>query len=272
MINAYLAVISARYRTLLQYRAAAFAGFVTQLFWGAIRIMILGAFFAVSSEPQPMSFAEVVAYVWLGQAFLGILPWGVDAELARLIKEGGVSYELIRPLDLYTFWFCRSIALRTATTTLRSGPMIVLAMGVLPLVGLEEYALAPPADLVSLSLFIVSLFCAVLLASALTMIMHVMLVWTLSGEGFNRLMPGVTNILAGMVIPLPLFPDWLQPALALQPFRGLVDVPFRIYSGNITASAAVTDIAQQIVWVVLIVWFGRSLLKRALRDLVVQGG
>ena len=39
--QAYGAVVMARYRTLLQYRAAAFAGIVTQLFWGAIRLMVL---------------------------------------------------------------------------------------------------------------------------------------------------------------------------------------------------------------------------------------
>ena len=89
-MSAYLAVVSARYRLLLQYRTAAFAGFVTQFFWGAIRIMILGAFFATTMDEQPMSFAQVVSYVWLGQAFLGILPWNVDDELARMIREGGV--------------------------------------------------------------------------------------------------------------------------------------------------------------------------------------
>lgn len=40
----YLAILSARFRTLLQYRAAAAAGFGTQLFWGLIRMMIFEAF------------------------------------------------------------------------------------------------------------------------------------------------------------------------------------------------------------------------------------
>ena len=271
-MSPYLAVVSARYRLLLQYRTAAFAGFVTQMFWGAIRIMILGAFFATSSQDQPMTFAQVVSYVWLGQAFLGILPWNVDTELSRLIREGGVSYELMRPLDLYAFWFARTVALRTATTTLRSVPMVLMAMLILPMVGLGEYALRPPADLLSFAFFVVSLLAAVMLASAMTMVMHVVLVWTISGEGINRIMPALTTILAGMVIPMPLFPDWAQPLLEWQPFRGLVDVPFRIYSGNIPPSDAVWDIAHQLIWTVLIVAFGRWLLGRSLRDLVVQGG
>ena len=94
MITGYVAVISARYRTLLQYRAAAIAGIVTQLFWGAIKIMVMMAFFAVAPSSQPMSLAEVVSYIWLGQALLGMLPWNIDKELESLIRRGDVAYEL----------------------------------------------------------------------------------------------------------------------------------------------------------------------------------
>lgn len=268
----YLAVVSARYRLLLQYRTAAFAGFVTQMFWGAIRIMILGAFFASAAGDQPMTFTQVVSYIWLGQAFLGILPWNIDGELARMVREGGVSYELLRPLDLYSFWFARTVALRTATTTLRSVPMLIMALVLLPLAGLDEYSLQLPPDIASFLLFVVSLCAAVVLASAITMVMHVVLVWTISGEGFNRIMPALTNILAGMVIPLPLFPDWAQPLLEWQPFRGLVDVPFRIYTGNIAGGQALWEIAQQLMWAGAIVLLGRAILRRSLRDLAVQGG
>ena len=67
---------------LLQYRAAAIAGFGTQLFWGFIKVMVFVAFFEASSSPQPMTFAQVIVYVWLGQALLALLPWNVDQEIA----------------------------------------------------------------------------------------------------------------------------------------------------------------------------------------------
>jgi ABC-2 type transport system permease protein len=272
MWRAYWAVIGARYRTLLQYRAAAVAGLVTQLFWGAIKIMVFLAFFAVSQEPQPMSLAQVVTYVWLGQALLGMLPWTVDKEIEALIRQGAVSYELVRPLDLYTFWFCRTIALRTATTTLRSVPMVIFAMIILPWIGWDAWAMQTPPSLSALAYFCVSLVAALMLACAFTMVMHVFLVWTIAGDGLNRIMPSVTLVLSGMLIPLPLFPAWMQPFLELQPFRGLVDVPFRIYAGDIAANAALPDILHQCVSAAVFVVAGRWLLRRSLKALVVQGG
>ena len=70
----YWAIFSARCRVLLQYRAAAFAGFATQLFWGLMRVMIFTAFYHSTSEVQPMSLRETIIYIWLGQAMFVLMP------------------------------------------------------------------------------------------------------------------------------------------------------------------------------------------------------
>lgn len=270
--RAYLSVIAARYRTLLQYRAAAFAGVVTQLFWGAIRLMVLVAFFELAPTDQPMTVVEIAAYVWLGQALLAVFPWNVDGEIAEMIRSGSVAYELTRPLNLYWFWFARTIALRTAPTTLRCLPMIIFAMWIMPALGLEKWALAPPPDWAAGIGFLISQTLGLLLACAMTMLMHVVLVWTLSGDGVNRIFPSIALVLSGNILPLPLFPDWMQSFLELQPFQGLVDVPFRIYAGNITGSDLLVELAQQIFWTTIFIAWGYWALGRVQRRLVAQGG
>ena len=45
----YVAAFSARFMLMLQYRAAAVAGFATQCWWGAIKVMIYAAFYRASS-------------------------------------------------------------------------------------------------------------------------------------------------------------------------------------------------------------------------------
>lgn len=268
----YLAVLSARYRMLLQYRAAAFAGAGTQFFWGFIRIMIFEAFYLSGSADVSLSFTAAVAYVWLGQAFLGMLPWNHDQELEAMIREGRVAYELVRPVDLYAFWYMRTVAMRTAGTSLRCLPILLVAGLLLPHTPGARWALVAPVSAEVAAAFVLAMCVALVLSCAITMLVHVSLMWTISGEGISRVVPAFVTVFSGMVVPLPLFPDWAQPILRALPFAGLVDTPYRIYTGHIGLADAAFPIAVAALWTIVLIALGRVALARGCRRLVVQGG
>jgi ABC-2 type transport system permease protein len=265
-------MLSARFRERLQYRAAALAGAGTQVFWGLIKMMILAAFYAGGTAPPPIGFDQVVVYVWLGQAFLGMLPWNHDRELEATIRSGQVAYELVRPADLYALWYARTVALRAATALLRSVPLLLFAGPLLARTPLAAWALPAPVSLEAGLWFALAMASALALGCAMTTLVHVGLLFTLSGTGFAYLLPALVTIGSGMVLPLPLFPDWAQPLIEAQPFRGLCDTPFRIYAGHIPASAAPGAILHALGWTALLVASGRGLLALGTRRLVVQGG
>src|SRR5262249_31221726 len=89
MTRAYSAALSARFRMRWQYRAAALAGLGTQVFLGLVHMMVLGAFYAMPrAGSAPMTWAETLNYIWLGQATLMILPTWSDGEVAAMIRSG----------------------------------------------------------------------------------------------------------------------------------------------------------------------------------------
>lgn len=263
-MSPYCAILSARFRMLLQYRAAAVAGFSTQLFWGLIRVMIMDAFYRASVGTPPMRIEEVITYIWLGQALLGLIPWNVDREIQAMIREGSVAYELTRPLDLYTLWFMRAVAWRAAATLLRAVPLLVVALLFLGM----RLPVSPAAALG----FALTVLGALMMSAALTNLLNISLLWTLSGEGAMRLVPALVVLFSGNIVPLPLFPDWMHPLLSFLPFRGLVDAPFRLYLGHIPAVYTGAALAHQIAWTTAFVLMGRWMLARGTRRLVVQGG
>lgn len=271
-MSAYFAVFSARFRTLLQYRAAAWAGVGTQVFWGLIRIMTFAAFFASSAKTQPMNFAQVVNYIWLGQALLLLIPFREDTEISQMIRSGNIAYELVRPVRLYWFWFARQIANRVAPVLLRASPMIIVAAFVFPLVGMDNWALHPPVSAGAFGLFLASITAATLLGATLGMIMTISMFWTMSADGFVNVAFVIIWPLCGIVLPLSFFPDWMQPVLHLLPFRGLMDVPFQVYIGTIPAHAALREIGVQCLWIFGLILASHALLKRGLKRVVVQGG
>jgi ABC-2 type transport system permease protein len=261
---AYRAIISARCRTLLQYRAAAAAGFGTQLFWGLIRVMIFDAFYRSSTAAQPMARHDVVTYIWLGQAMLVMLPWNVEPEVQALIRSGNVAYELLRPVRLYWLWFTRALAYRTAPMIMRALPMFIVAM--------LFFGMKAPPSFASLAAWIAATVGAAFLVSAITTLVMITMLWTIAGTGVWRLTAGMVIVFSGMAVPLPLFPDWAQTALTLLPFRGFADAPFRLYVGHIAPEGVFAVLALQLVWTLAFVVVGQWVLSRGVLRLVVQGG
>ncbi len=263
-MSAYTALLSAQLRTLLQYRAAALAGLTTQLFFGFVIVMVYEAFYASAAAPMPMTLREVTTYTWLGQAMLGLMPWSIDPEIRERIRTGGVAYELLRPADLYNMWFIRSVARRAVPTLLRSLPIFAVAGLFL---GLEP----PPTAAAGLA-WAAATFCALLLSSAITTLMAVTLMWTISGEGILYIMPGIAGFFSGQYLPLPLMPDWIELLSEWLPFRGLIDIPFRLYLGHVPVEECLPLFLHQLAWIAVLVLAGRRALARGTRRLVVQGG
>jgi ABC-2 type transport system permease protein len=82
----------------------------------------------------------------------------------------------------------------------------------------------------------------------------------------------VGEFFAGMTIPVPLMPAWLQKICMALPFRWTADLPFRAYSGSIGTSEAMAGIAVQALWIFMLALAGSFIMKRVTRLSVVQGG
>jgi len=262
-VTPYLAMLGARYRLLLQYRGAALAGITTQLFFGLVRVMIFEGLYAGANAPQPLALADVVTYIWLGQAFFAMMPWTIDPEIGLLIRNGNVAYEILRPVDLYSTWYARNIASRVAPTTLRALPLVVLAFAFL--------GMRPPPSLASFAAFAAAMSASVLLGAAITTLITITLLWSV-GTGVYRVFGSIVLFASGMVIPLPLMPGWASKLFAFLPFSAIADKPFRLYTGQMPPDAIGGVLLHLGAWTAALVFAGRALLARGLRRVVVAGG
>ena len=82
----------------------------------------------------------------------------------------------------------------------------------------------------------------------------------------------IAEILAGQVIPIPLFPAFLRTIAVVLPFAYISDFSFRIYSGNITGVAIGQGLIVQITWLIILIILGLVLSNKILKRVSVQGG
>jgi ABC-2 type transport system permease protein len=271
-VRPYLAAFRARFQLMLQYRAAALAGFATQCWWGAIRIMVFAAFYGVHPAAAPISLADAVTYVWLGQALLALLPWVADPEIGHAVRSGGVGYDRLRPLDSYAYWYARTLGWMLARALPRAALMLLAAGIVLPLVGLSAWAWRPPSGVTAALLFVPAFALMTALGAAILMLANIVVAASLNERGVNAVLTPLVIVFSGSLLPLDFFPDVLRPYLHVQPFAGLVDIPFRIYFADLAGSAALRGLALQAGWTLALVGFGRLAMERMMRRLEMQGG
>lgn len=267
-MKAYRSFFRIRFLNGLQYRAAAAAGVATQFAWGAMEILMFRAFYLAAPASFPMGFEQLSAYVWLQQALLALFaPWIFDGEIFEAITGGGVAYELIRPLDLYGMWFIKNLAMRLSRAVLRCAPILLVAFA-LP----APYGLSLPPDALALAAFAVTGALAALVVCAFCMLIYISTFYTLNPMGVRVVATSMTELLAGGLIPLPFMPDGLRMALELTPFAGMQNLPLRAYSGELAGAALLRAAGLQAFWLAALVALGVSLMRAALRRVVVQGG
>lgn len=268
----YLAAFRARFQLMLQYRAAALAGFATQLWWGAIRILVFAAFYGVNAAAAPINFTDAVTYVWLGQALLALQPWVADPEIGHAVRTGGVGYDRLRPLDAYGYWYARTVGWMLARALPRATLMVMAAGIVLPLVGLGDWAWRPPAGATAAFLFVPAFALMTMLGAAVLMLANVIVAASLNERGVNAVLTPLVIVFSGSLLPLDFYPDALRPFLHVQPLAGLVDIPFRIYFADLKGAAALQGLALQAGWTLVLIGLGRLAMERMMRRLEMQGG
>ncbi|MCL2631818.1 MAG: ABC transporter permease [Coriobacteriia bacterium] len=264
----YLSIFRIRFINALQYRAAALAGVSTQFAWGFMELFAFRAFYQANPAAFPMEFSQTVCYVWLQQAFLTLfMMWYWENDIITEITEGAIAYQMVRPVDIYNRWFCQSAANRLARALLRCIPLFMVVF-FLP----EPYRMSLPPSFGQFLLFVLSAALSLSVVVAFSSLVYVSLFYTLSPTGTRLMASGISDFLAGGLLPLPFFPAPIRAVVELLPFASMQNMPLRIYSGHIAGIDALSGIGLQVFWLLVLVLIGRLALNKALKRVIVQGG
>lgn len=252
----------------LQYRAAAYAGIITQFAWGLLQIFMYMAFYNANQDSFPMTLPQLSSYFWLQQAFMTLfMTWFLDKDILESIATGNVSYELCRPVNLYNLWFVKSVSNRFSKAIMRFFPILVIA-SLLP----EPYGFIWTNEILTLSLFFISLIAGFLVVVCYIMLIYILTFFTLSPMGIRIVGLSIMEFFSGGIIPLPFLPENIRFIIEASPFGSMQNMPYRIYSGNISGNAAIQSIILQFFWLFFLFILGHLLMKKAISKTVIQGG
>ena len=129
-----------------------------------------------------------------------------------------------------------------------------------------------PQDPMTLFLFLLTMILGTLVTVAIGVIIYTSCCFTISAQGIRIFYASACELLSGQIVPLPFMPEVVQRVLKVLPFAAMQNVPFRIYSGDLSGRAMAEAIFLQIFWLIVLVGAGWRFAKLAEKKLVVQGG
>ena len=265
-MSSYFGIFRMNFKGELQYRAKAISGVVTQVFWGLMYIYLYTAFMG-GKIIDGFSLEQMKTYVWLGQAFLVIRFIDLPKNCAKEIENGNICYKFIRPINLYNQWYAEHLGYKLSATILRCFPLLIVAFIMPP-----SIRMMLPVSFVAFLLFLIALILGSMLTSAISMIIVYLTFKTLSSKGTVNICNTVCGILGGLYIPLIFMPQSIQNILNYLPFRFILDLPARIYIGNIDPLEALIFIGISVFWLIIIILIGKILISKAGKNAIIQGG
>lgn len=265
----YLHLFKLRIINNLQYRVDAIAGILTQIFFGFVYVLVYLAFYNYgNSTNASLSWNELVTYLWLQQSFLLIVfAFLQDKEFLNIIKNGNISYEIVRPQNLFFKQLIKIIAKKYTGAFLRCIPVLLMAL-LLP----EPYKMSLPASFSNFLVFIIALLMSGILNSTLITIIHILTIYTIDHRGIFAIYGTTADLFMGGIIPLPLLPNFLIKISNFLPFKYIQDFPFRVYTNNINVSEGITMLLASIIWTITLLVIGNLITKHVLKKAVVNGG
>ncbi len=263
--HVYLAFVTKSFQKRMQYRVANLAGLTTNFFFLLVHIFVYTAFYAASTEPQPLNLKEIITYFVLCQVSFTLMPfWGARSEVTQAIKDGSVALQLTKPVDFHTYWFADECGRACYFLLMRGFPTF--------LISILFFEVTFPEQPIVLIAFAVSMVLAIFMSAAITITIFSSAFWTLDTTGISGMSGSIIMLFSGMLVPIALWPEWLAQIAEWLPFAGLIDVPFSIYLGKITGIGVWMAIGKQMMWNLVFIGLGRFFLSRGFSRLVIQGG
>ncbi len=263
----YVAVAVRAFRRYSTYTAATLAGIFTNCVFGVVISFTYIAVWEQNPDAGGYDVTDALTYCWLAQAMImTVAIWGGGAtdDLADRIRTGDVAIDLYRPVNFLGWWLASDLG---------RAVYHLLTRGLAPtMVGALLFDLRFPASALAWALFLASVFLAVVVSFGLRMLVAATAFWLMDHTGVKNLAAVFAMFFSGLVVPLVLFPGWTRDLVMALPWSSFVQVPVDIWLGQRSGLSALSGLAFQAGWSVVLLGLCALVLRLASRKVVVQGG
>ncbi|ULH15507.1 ABC-2 family transporter protein [Deinococcus sp. KNUC1210] len=209
----------------LTYRRAAIAGLLTNLFFGVLRMSVLLALLRGRGLIVGFSASDAVTYTGITQALIMMMSLFGWFDLMNTVYRGEVGSDLLRPYSYFGFWLAGDAGRAAAQFLMRAVPILVLYAAL--------FGLKPPQSVGTGLLVVLSTLLAWFVSFSFRFLINLTAFWSPNAIGMGRLAFTVLMFASGFLLPLTLFPAWVQTLCSLTPFPSMLQSVVDLWTGKV---------------------------------------
>jgi ABC-2 type transport system permease protein len=248
----------------LTYRAATFAGLVTNFFFGMLRVAVMIALYGTRSDVNGYTLQGAITFTGLTQALIGFLSLFGWYDMMNSIYTGAVASDLLKPMGYFSFWLAQDFGRALGQLLLRS---LIIMAGYVILIGITI-----PHGIGQWTALIITMILAWVISFAWRFLINLAAFWTPDARAIGRFGFVLLYFVTGFLMPLRFFPDWFVRLCDYTPFPHMVNTVVEVYLGVLKGPQLAWELVLQTAWAILLVLICHWVLKIGIRRLVIQGG
>jgi ABC-2 type transport system permease protein len=239
---------------------------VFSFFHLAVAFVLWRAAYAQTATIGGFAFGATLTYfvtLIVLQFFIGA--FNEDYQISDEIRNGLINQFLLKPIN----YFLYRLSIFTAARLVSGALVLVPLVLALPL--LRSY-LVWPHELWRWQLGVPAMAMGALIQFTIAYCFGLITFWLLDIQGFVILSLAVESILGGQMFPLDLLPPAIFRAAQFLPFYYQMYFPAAILTGRIDHALALSGLAVQAGWCLVLLAAGQILWRRGLRRHTAVGG
>ncbi len=265
-VRSYLSITKNMFQTAIAWRFHFFMMAFSNIVYLIFLYFLWDAIFESSGSDRlnGMSFEQVFVYMALVSSVVVLFKTYSEWEMSNRIIDGNIIMDLIKPLDLQSMNFFRSIGIVLFNLVTITLPVMLIVY-------------AKWGDQLNggaaLGWFALSAVLAYGISYLFDFIVGVIAFYTESIWGISIAKETVILFFAGAVVPLQFFPEGMQTVLAWLPFQAIYHTPLQILTNlELSRAALLQSVGVQAIWVVVLLVASRLFYNRSLKTVTVNGG
>ncbi|HEX3469108.1 MAG TPA: ABC-2 family transporter protein [Candidatus Elarobacter sp.] len=244
------------------YRFDVFTSIASVLVRVYLLRMVWLALYARNAAPSDLPLHAIITYTTIALLMGLVMDIDQTRALHDKLNDGSIATDFMKPISVPLYFFSDG----TGEVLFHAILIVPSLLFALLIVHID----VPPPPVIAV--FLVSFVLGYAVGFCVNFILNCIAFWTLEIQAVQLIVTWVTDLFGGELIPLVLFPAFLQRFAFALPFAAMFSTPVLIYVRVIKPERYLETLGLQLFWVVVLGVVATFVWRAGAKRIVVQGG